>query len=109
VSCCTVWLKTLNLAVMEGTPQYIHLFLLSCFFTFIFIFILFSSITFVFPFQRQKGYFSSSLGVCYEPCQSRQFSNSQSRLALSMYLHIGDNVQIKFGGMGTQVHTPCLV
>jgi hypothetical protein len=51
---------------------------------FTFIFILFSRITFVFSFQRQKGYFSSSLGVCYEPCQSRQFSNSQSRLALSM-------------------------
>jgi hypothetical protein len=53
-------------------------------FTFIFIFILFSCITFVFSFQRQKGYFNSSLGVCYEPCQSKQFSNSQSRSALSM-------------------------
>jgi hypothetical protein len=27
VSSCTVWLKTLNLALMGGTPQYIHLFL----------------------------------------------------------------------------------
>jgi hypothetical protein len=32
VSCCTVWLKTLNLALMGGTPQYIHLILLSCFY-----------------------------------------------------------------------------
>jgi hypothetical protein len=45
-------------------------------FIFIFTFTLFSYITFVFSFQRQKGYFSSSLGVCYEPCQSRQFFNS---------------------------------
>jgi hypothetical protein len=37
-------------------------------FTFIFIFILFFRIIFVFSFQRQKGYFSSSLGVRYEPC-----------------------------------------
>jgi hypothetical protein len=27
MSGCTVWLKTLNLALIGGTPQYIHLFL----------------------------------------------------------------------------------
>jgi hypothetical protein len=31
VSYCTIWLKTLNLALMEGTPQYIHFFFLSWF------------------------------------------------------------------------------
>jgi hypothetical protein len=70
VSCCTVWLKTLNLTLMGGNPQYIYLFFVVLVFTFIFIFILFSRITFVFSFQRQKGYFSSSLGMCYKPCQS---------------------------------------
>jgi hypothetical protein len=73
VSSCTVWLKTLNLALMGGTPQYIHLFLV----VFVLPLFLFSRITFVFYFQRQnKGYFSSSLGVCYKPCQSKQFSKS---------------------------------
>jgi hypothetical protein len=39
VSCYTVWLKMLNLALMGGTPQYIHLFIFIDFiFTFIFIF-----------------------------------------------------------------------
>jgi hypothetical protein len=39
VSYCTVWLKTLNLALMGGTPQYIHLCIFIDFvFTFIFIF-----------------------------------------------------------------------
>jgi hypothetical protein len=55
VSDCTVWLKTLNLALMGGTPQYIHLFI-DFVFTFIFIFwFYFSRITCVFSFQRQKG------------------------------------------------------
>jgi hypothetical protein len=45
VSCYTVWLKTLNLALMGGTPQYIHLislsgFLLLFFFLFSFLVLL---------------------------------------------------------------------
>jgi hypothetical protein len=62
----------------HGRHPTVYPFISYCFcFTFIFIVFLFSSITFVFYFQGQKGYFSSSLGVCYEPCQSRQFSKSQ--------------------------------
>jgi hypothetical protein len=64
VSSCTVWLKTLNLALMRGTPQSIRLFLVVFVLPlFLFIFFLFSSITFVFYFQGQKWYFGSSLGV----------------------------------------------
>jgi hypothetical protein len=63
----------------HGRHPTVYPFISCCFcFTFIFIVFLFSRITFVFYFQRQnKGYFSLSLGVCYEPCQSSQLSKSQ--------------------------------
>jgi hypothetical protein len=66
----TVWLKTFNLVLMGGTPQHILLnsccfiFALSCF---IFVFLTYFSVV----FSGTKGYFSLSLGVCYEPCLSR--------------------------------------
>jgi hypothetical protein len=67
----------------HGRHPTVYPFISCCFyFTSIFIvfsfFLFFSRITFVFYVQRQnKRYFGSSLGVCYEPCQSRQFFNSQ--------------------------------
>jgi hypothetical protein len=44
VSSCTIWLKTLNLALMGGTPQSIRLFLVVFVLPF-FLFFLFSCIT----------------------------------------------------------------
>jgi hypothetical protein len=62
----------------HGRHPIVYPFISCCFcFTFIFIVFLFSNITFVFYFHGQKGYFSSSLRVCYEPCQSKQFFKSQ--------------------------------
>jgi hypothetical protein len=55
VSCCTVWLKTLNLALMGGTPQYIHLFLLSWFLPFFYFFIFFPVLLLCFLFRDKKG------------------------------------------------------
>jgi hypothetical protein len=65
VSCYTVWLKTLNLALMGGTPQYIHFFIFIDFvFTFIFIFIfgfIFLVLLVCFLF-RDKGVFQFKFG-----------------------------------------------
>jgi hypothetical protein len=57
VSSCTIWLKTLNLALIEGTPQYIHLFLVILplfLLSFDFDFFSFFRITFVFSFHKQN-------------------------------------------------------
>jgi hypothetical protein len=48
---------------------------------------------------------SSSLGGCFESYLLQPVSPNP-RSAFSMYLHIGDNVQFQFGGMGdTFPHT----
>jgi hypothetical protein len=81
------------------------------FFNFLFFFF-FKFLLFVFQyyfsivFFKDKGYFSSSLGVCYEPCQSRQFSISLGQL-FPCYLHIGDNMYFKFESMVDTLHTLC--
>jgi hypothetical protein len=89
MSCCTVWLKTLNLALMGGTPQYIHLNFVVLVFTVIFLFNFRFLYYFWVFFAETNGLFSSSLGVCYEPRQSNKFSNFQSRSARSINSTLG--------------------
>jgi hypothetical protein len=55
VSRYTVWLKTLNLALMGGTPHYIHLFLLSWFLPLFLLLFYFSVLLLCFLFIDKKG------------------------------------------------------
>jgi hypothetical protein len=74
----------------------------------IFPFVLVSCITFGFSFQRQKVSSVQVWGCAMSHASPTSSLKLHSRSALSIKFHIGDNVQIKFGGMGTQSHTPCL-
>jgi hypothetical protein len=48
-------------------------------------------------FVETNGLFSSSLGVCYEPCLSNTFSNFQSRSALSINSTLGTMFRLSLG------------
>jgi hypothetical protein len=66
-------------------------------FTVLFLFILVSCITFELSFAETNGLFSSSLGVCYEPCLSNKFSNFQTRSALSINFTLGTMFRLSLG------------
>jgi hypothetical protein len=101
VSSCTVWLKTLNLALMGGTPQYIYLFLVVFVLPLFLLSFYFPVLLLCFIFRDKKGTSAQVWGCA----MSHASSSLNPRLAFSMQLHIGDNVQIKFGGTGdTSTH-----
>jgi hypothetical protein len=80
MSSCTIWLKTLNLALMGGTPQYIHSFLV--------VFIL-PLLSFFFPILLLCFLFKDKKGTSVQVwgCAMSHASPDSSltpRLALSM-------------------------
>jgi hypothetical protein len=80
--------------------SFVSQFLVVIYFSFFLLF----SISLALCFLGTNGTSVQVLGVCYEPCQSRQFSISPVQL-FSCYLNIGDNVCLKFGGMRDTLHT----
>jgi hypothetical protein len=72
-------------------------FLCLFYFTFIFVFVFLCYFSVL--FSRNKCVSVQVWGGCFEPYLLQPVS-PKPRSALSIYLHIGDNVQFKFGGMG---------
>jgi hypothetical protein len=97
-----VWLKTLNLALMGGTPQHILLFL--CVFIFIFIFD-FSFVTFSVLFFRNKCACVQVWGECFESDLLKTMS-SISRVRSFHFIHtLGTMCNSSLGVWETHLHT----
>jgi hypothetical protein len=95
---------------MGGTPQFIlYVFVV---FQFLIVVILFYLVLFVFQyyfsivFSGTKEYFNSSLKVCYESCQSRQFSISQVSSFHVIYT-LGTMCNLSLGVWETHLDTLC--
>jgi hypothetical protein len=90
---------------MRGTPQYIHLFLVVFVLPLLLLSFYFPVLLLLFIFRDKIKGTSAQVWGCAMSYASLD-SSPNPKLALSMKLHIGDNVQIKFGGMGdTLSHT----
>jgi hypothetical protein len=89
----------------HGRHPTAYLFTSCCFIVALKLFLfLFSKFLLLLCFQGQKGTSVQVWG--YARSHASPNSSSSPKSALSMYLHIGDNVQFKFGGMGdTFTHT----
>jgi hypothetical protein len=92
VSGRTVWLKTLNLALMGGTPQHIlFISLFVCLFYFNFCFFLISFVVLVFCFPGTSVLEFKFGGNALSQTYFGQFLHLPGKI-FPCYTHIGDNV-----------------
>jgi hypothetical protein len=98
----TVWLKTLNLALMGGTPQ--HSLFISLFVYFILFLFLFSFVTLVFCFSGTSVLEFKFGGNALSHTCSNQFLHLLGKIFPCIYT-LGTMCNLSLGVWGTHLHT----